>query len=94
MCEIDSLDTNKEINSFREVKTKEYLLRAQRNYYHKHKDDAEYKEKLRLKKQKYRQDHKEEYNEKQRAYPLTVQRFLKSSFPVIRITVYSLEFYT
>lgn len=68
MCENDILENKIELNQKRICKTKEYVLRAHRNYYNKHKDDPEYREKLRQKKNKYREEHKEEYNEKQRIY--------------------------
>ena len=41
MCENDILDNKIELKQERTYKTKEYILRAHRNYYHKHKDDAE-----------------------------------------------------
>lgn len=63
------IETNNELShEKRTLKTKDYILRAQRNYYNKHKDEAEYMEKLRQNKMKYRNEHKQEYNEKQRNY--------------------------
>jgi hypothetical protein len=49
-------------------KTKEYILRAQRNYYHKRKNDANYKESLKKKQEKYINNNKEEFNKRQTLY--------------------------
>lgn len=49
-------------------KTKEYILRAQRNYYHKHKNDANYKESLKKKQEKYINNNKEEFKIRQKLY--------------------------
>jgi len=51
-----------------EKKTKEYILRAKRNYYNRNKDDIEYKQKIKEYRDKYRNNNKDEYNELQRNY--------------------------
>jgi hypothetical protein len=59
-------NNNMDINI--EKKTKEYILRAKRNYYNRNKDDIEYKQKIKEYRDKYRNNNKDEYNELQRNY--------------------------
>ena len=79
MCDINVLDDKIDLNAERILKTKEYVLRAHRNYYQSHKDDVEFKDKQRQKKQKYREEHKDDYNAKQREYMRTYRAKKKQS---------------
>jgi hypothetical protein len=61
----NDLNIDNKLNDTKELKTKSYVLRAMKNYYHNRKEkDPEYLEKKRDHSAKYYESHKEEIKQK------------------------------